>query len=210
MVQWRSVKAADFEYAWKRLLDPKTASDAAFLAYPIEGAEAFNSGKGSADDVKIKALDDKTLEVTLSQPASWLVGMVSSPAFFPVHKATVEGNAKWAGEAATIVSNGPFKITEWKHDSELKMVKNDQYWDAANVKLAGVTFKMINDTNTAYQLFTTGELHTTGSIPADMSDKLFADNKVKVEDAAGTAFYRFNVKMAPLTMLTFVKRLLRL
>ncbi|NOU84615.1 peptide ABC transporter substrate-binding protein [Paenibacillus sp. LMG 31460] len=199
-IKWSNgdpVKAADFEYAWKRLLDPKTASDAAFLAYPIEGAEAFNSGKGTASDVKIKALDDKTLEVTLTQPASWLVGMVSSPAFFPVHKATVEGNAKWAGEAATIVSNGPFKITEWKHDSELKMVKNDQYWDAANVKLTGVTFKMINDTNTAYQLFTTGELHTTGSIPADMSDKLFAENKVKVEDAAGTAFYRFNVKMAP-------------
>ncbi|NOV03652.1 peptide ABC transporter substrate-binding protein [Paenibacillus planticolens] len=199
-IKWSNgdpVKAADFEYAWKRLLDPKTASDAAFLAYPIEGAEAFNSGKGTADGVKIKALDDKTLEVTLIQPASWLVGMLSSPAFFPVHKATVEGNAKWAGEAATIVSNGPFKITEWKHDSELKMVKNDQYWDAANVKLTGVTFKMINDTNTAYQLFTTGELHTTGSIPADMSDKLFAENKVKVEDAAGSAFYRFNVKMVP-------------
>lgn len=193
------VKAADFEFAWKRLLDPKTASDAAFLAYPIEGAEAFNSGKGTVNDVKIKALDDKTLEVTLAQPASWLIGMVSSPAFFPVHKPTVEGNAKWAGEAATVVSNGPFKISEWKHDSELKVVKNDKYWDAANVKLDGVTYKMVNDTNTAYQLYSTGELHVTGSIPADMSDKLFSENKVKIEDAAGTAFYRFNTKMAPFT-----------
>ncbi|TVY08598.1 peptide ABC transporter substrate-binding protein [Paenibacillus cremeus] len=199
-IKWTNgdpVKAGDFEYAWKRLLDPKTASDAAFLAFPIEGAEAFNSGKGTADGVKVKALDDKTLEVTLAQPSAWLIGMVSSPAFFPLNKASVEANPKWAGEAATIVSNGPFKITEWKHDAELKMVKNDQYWDAANVKLAGVNFKMINDTNTAYQLFTTGELDTTSSIPADMSDKLFAENKVKVEDAAGTAFYRFNVKMAP-------------
>lgn len=199
-IKWTNgepVKAADFEYAWKRLLDPKTASDAAFLAYPIEGAEAFNSGKGTADGVKVKAVDDKTLEVTLSQPASWLIGMVSSPAFFPVNKGAVEKNAKWAGEAATIVSNGPFKISEWKHDSELKMVKNDQYWDAANVKLDGVTYKMVNDSNTAYQLYSTGELDTTGSIPADMSDKLFADNKVTVEDAAGTAFYRFNVKLEP-------------
>jgi dipeptide transport system substrate-binding protein len=199
-IKWTNgdpVTAGDFEYAWKRLLDPKTASDAAFLAYPIEGAQAYNSGKGSADDVKIKAVDDKTLEVTLSQPASWLLSMVSSPAFFPVNKSVVEKNPKWAGEAATIVSNGPFKITEWKHDSELKMVKNDQYWDAANVKLDGVTFKMVNDSNTAYQLYTTGELHTIGTIPADLSDKLFAENKVIVEDAAGTAFYRFNVKMAP-------------
>jgi dipeptide transport system substrate-binding protein len=201
-IKWSNgdpVKAADFEYAWKRLLDPKTASDAAFLAYPIEGAEAYNSGKGTADGVKIKAVDEKTLEVTLAQPASWLIGMVSSPAFFPVNKAAVEKSAKWAGEAATIVSNGPFTITEWKHDSELKMVKNAQYWDAANVKLDGVTYKMVNDTSTAYQLFSTGELHTTGSIPADLSEKLFSENKVTVEDAAGTAFYRFNTKMAPFT-----------
>jgi dipeptide transport system substrate-binding protein len=202
-IKWSNgnpVTAADFEYAWKRLLDPKIASDAAFLAYPIEGAEAFNSSKGSADGVKVKAVDDKTLEVTLAQPASWLISMVASPAFFPVNKAAVEKNAKWAGEAATIVSNGPFKITEWKHDSELIMVKNDQYWDAANVKLDGVTFKMVNDSSTAYQLFSTNELNTsntTGAFPADMSDKLFADNKLKVEDGAGTAFYRFNTKMAP-------------
>ncbi|MCZ8512671.1 peptide ABC transporter substrate-binding protein [Paenibacillus filicis] len=202
-IKWSNgdpVKAGDFEYAWKRMLDPKTASDAAFLAYPIEGAEAFNSGKGPADGVKVKALDDKTLEVTLAQPASWLLGMVANPAFFPVNKAAVDKSPKWAGEAATIVSNGPFKVAEWKHDSELKLVKNDQYWDAANVKLDGVTYKMVNDSNTAYQLFSTGELHssnTTGAVPADLSDKLFAENKVKVEDGAGTAFYRFNVKMAP-------------
>jgi dipeptide transport system substrate-binding protein len=79
------------------------------------------------------------------------------------------------------------------------MVKNAQYWDAANVKLDGVTYKMVNDSNTAYQLFSTGELHTTGTIPADLSEKLFSENKVTVEDAAGTAFYRFNTKMAPFT-----------
>ncbi len=201
-VKWSNgdpVKASDFEFAWKRLLNPETASDAAFLAYPIVGAEDYNSGKGSADAVGIKAKDDKTLEVTLRHPAAWLVQMTASPAFFPVHQATVEGNAQWAGEASTIVSNGPFTITEWKHEEELKMVKNKDYWDAGTVKLGGVTYKMVNDTNTAYQLFTTGELDTTGSIPADMADQLFADGKVKVEESAGTAFYRFNTTMEPFT-----------
>ncbi|GIP37741.1 dipeptide-binding protein DppE [Paenibacillus sp. J31TS4] len=190
------VKASDFEFAWKRMLDPKLASPAAPLAYIFEGAEAYNSGKGSADDVKIKATDDKTLEVKLAQPSPWLISMVANPAFFPVHKATVEKNPKWAGEAATIMSNGPFKITEWKHDSELKMVKNENYWDAGAVKLTGVTFKMVNDSNTEYQLFQSGELHTS-AVPSDMSDKLFAENKVKVEDSAGTYFYRFNTTMKP-------------
>jgi len=199
-IKWSNgdpVKASDFEYAWKRLLNPDTASDAAFLAYPIAGAEAYNSGQGSADAVGIKATDDKTLEVTLAHPAAWLIQMTASPAFFPVNQAVVEKNAKWAGEAATIVGNGPFTITEWKHDDELKMVKNKDYWDASSVKLGGVTYKMVNDTNTAYQLFQSGELDTTGSIPSDMADKLFEENKVKVEEAAGTAFYRFNVTMEP-------------
>lgn len=199
-IKWSNgdpVKASDFEFAWKRMLDPKKPAPAAPLAYVIEGAEAYNSDKGPAEGVKIKATDDKTLEVVLTKPAPWLLGMVSNPAFFPVHQATVEKNDKWASEAATIVSNGPFKITEWKHDSELKMVKNDQYWDAASVKLDGVTFKMVNDSNTEYQLYQSGGLHIAGVIPADLSQKLFAEGKVKVEDSAGTYFYRFNTKMPP-------------
>lgn len=115
-----------------------------------------------------------------------------------MHKATVEKDPNWAKEAATILSNGPFKLTEWTHDSELKLVKNDKYWDAASVKLDGVTFKMINDRNTAYQLYQTGELHTT-EIPPDLSEQLFAENKVTVIDGAGTEFYRFNTTKKPFT-----------
>ncbi|AJY76763.1 peptide ABC transporter substrate-binding protein [Paenibacillus beijingensis] len=199
-IKWSNgdpVTASDFEFAWKRMLDPKTASPAASLAYVIEGSEAFNSDKGNADGVKVKAVDDKTFEVTLAKPAPWLLSMIANPPFFPVPKATVEKNDKWASEASTFLSNGPFKITEWNHDSDVKMVKNDQYWDAANVKLDGVTFKMINDSNTEYQLFQSGELHIQGVIPPEMSEQLFADGKVTVEDSAGTYFYRFNTTMPP-------------
>lgn len=199
-VKWSNgdpVTAQDFEYAWKRMIDPATASQAAPLTYVIEGAESFNSGKGKAEDVKIKAVDEKTLEVTLINPASYLPHMLANPAFFPVHKKTAEANKNWAAEGSTFVSNGPFKISEWKHDSEIKTVKNETYWDAANVKLAGVTWKMINDNNTEYQLYQTGDLHATTTVPADLSDQLFAENKVKVEDGAGTYFYRLNVKKEP-------------
>lgn len=199
-IKWSNgdpVTAQDFEYAWKRMIDPATASEAAALTYVIEGAEAFNAGKGKAEDVKIKALDEKTLEVKLVNPASYLPHMLANPAFFPVHKKTVEANKNWAAEGSTFVSNGPFKISEWKHDSEIKTVKNEAYWDAANVKLDGVTWKMINDNNTEYQMYQTGELHATTTVPADLSDQLFAENKVTVEDGAGTYFYRLNVKKEP-------------
>jgi dipeptide transport system substrate-binding protein len=192
--------AHDFEFAWKRLLDPKTASQAAPLGYLIEGGEAFNTGKGTADGVKVKALDDNKLQVTLVGPQAYFLSVISNPAFFPVPKTIVEKDPKWASEAKTFVSDGPFKITEWAHDSELKMVKNDTYWDAANVKLDGVTWKMVNDLNTEYQMFQTGELHTAGDasgLPAELSEQLFASGKVKVEDESGTYFYRFNTKMKP-------------
>lgn len=198
-IKWSNgdpVKASDFAYAWKRMADPKTASQAAFLANVIAGAEAFNAGKGKADDMRVTAVDDKTLEVKLNQPASYFLLMVSNPAFFPVHQASVEKNPEWAKEAATFIGNGPFKLSEWTHDSELKMVKNEHYWDAASVKLDGVTWKMINDLNTAYQLFQTGELHTA-DVPADLSDQLFAEGKVLTQNGAGTAFYRFNVTKEP-------------
>lgn len=191
------VTAHDFEYAWKRMLDPALASPASFLAYIIEGAEAYNSGKGKVEDVKVKALDDKTLEVVLAQPASWTLLLASNPAFFPVHKATGEKDPKWAAEAATFVGNGPFKLTEWTHDSELKMMKNENYWDAANVTLAGAVWKMIDDENTEYQMFTNEELHRTTTVPADMADQLFKEGKVYVKDGAGTEFYRFNVTKEP-------------
>ncbi|MGG1662843.1 peptide ABC transporter substrate-binding protein [Brevibacillus sp. NRS-1366] len=191
------VTAHDFEYAWKRMLDPALASPASFLAYVIEGAEAYNSGKGKVEDVKVKAVDDKTLEVVLAEPASWTLLLASNPAFFPVHKATGEKDPKWAAEAATFVGNGPFKLTEWTHDSELKMMKNENYWDAANVTLAGAVWKMIDDENTEYQMFTNEELHRTTTVPADMADQLFKDGKVYVKDGAGTEFYRFNVTKEP-------------
>ncbi|RNB79682.1 peptide ABC transporter substrate-binding protein [Brevibacillus panacihumi] len=191
------VKAEDFVFAWKRMLDPQTASQAAPLAYIIEGAEAYNTGKGTADDVQIKAVDDKTLEFKLAQPASWTLLMLSNPAFFPVHKATVEKDPNWANEAATFVGNGPFKLTEWAHDSEVKIMKNENYWDAANVTLAGAVWKMIDDTNTEYQMYQNEELHRTTSVPADLADQLFSEGKVYVRDGAGTEFYRFNVTKEP-------------
>ncbi|WP_027416111.1 peptide ABC transporter substrate-binding protein [Aneurinibacillus terranovensis] len=194
------VTAGDFAYAWKRLLDPKTASQAAPLAYIIDGGEAYNTGKGSADGVKVKAVNDQTLQVTLAKPQRYLLSLVSNPAFFPVPKAVAEKDPKWAGEAKTLVANGPFKITEWAHDDHIKMVKNENYWDAANVKIDGVIWKMVNDLNTEYQLYQTGALTAAGDaagLPGDLSDQLFASGKVKVEDNSGTYFFRFNTKMKP-------------
>lgn len=190
------VTAQDFEYAWKRFVDPETASPAAFLANLIAGAESFNSGEGTADDVMVKAIDEKTLEVTLTSPQSYFLNLITNPPFFPVHKATVEANDNWHTNAATILSNGPYKLAEWNKDSQIKLAKNEQYWDAAAVQLDEVVWRMVNDTSTEYQMFTTGDLHTS-AVPPDLSEQLFANGTAKVEDSSGTYFFRFNVEMEP-------------
>ncbi|MED1739049.1 peptide ABC transporter substrate-binding protein [Bacillus swezeyi] len=188
--------AGDFEYAWKRLLDPKTGSSAAFLGYVIEGGEAFNSGKGTKDDVKVEALDDKTLKVTLTSPQKAFLNIVANPAFFPVNQKVAEENPKWHEEAETFVGNGPFKLTEWKHDESLTMEKSDTYWDQDTVKLDQVTWAMVDDRNTDYQMFQSNELDTS-YVPAEMSEKLMGSDQVKVFEQAGIYFYRFNVNMEP-------------
>ncbi|MFD1018140.1 peptide ABC transporter substrate-binding protein [Thalassobacillus hwangdonensis] len=188
--------AGDFEYAWKRLLDPETASPAAFLGYFIEGGEAYNNGEGSEEDVMVTAKDEKTLEVTLTAPTNYFLNVISNPAFFPVNESVATENPEWFAEADSFVGNGPFQLAEWKHDSSLVMEKSENYWDADTVKLDKVEWAMVNDTNTEYQMFEAGDLDTSG-IPADNAEELLESDKAIIEDQAGTYFYRFNVTEEP-------------
>lgn len=190
------VTAGDFVFAWKHMLNPDTGSPAAFLGYFIEGAEAYNNGEGSADDVKIRAVDEKTFEVTLTSPQAYFLSVITNPSFFPINEKVATANPNWFAEAATFVGNGPFNLTEWEHDSHFVMEKNPQYWDAASVKLDKVHWAIIDDPNTEYQMFQTGNLDTSG-VPADLSEQLFAEGKVQTGDQAGDYFFRFNVTLEP-------------
>ena len=190
------VVAADFEYAWKYMLNPETASPAAFLGYFIEGAESYNSGEGSEDDVNVTAVDEKTLEVVLEQPTGFFLDLLTNPAFFPINHKIAEADPNWHAEAETFVGNGPFTLEEWKHDEEMLFAKNEHYWDADAVKLDNIHFAMVNDTNTQYQMFEAGELDTA-SIPPELSDQLIDGDNVFIGPYGGLEFFRFNVEMEP-------------
>ncbi|WP_173917203.1 peptide ABC transporter substrate-binding protein [Halobacillus sp. Marseille-Q1614] len=190
------VTAEDFEFAWKRLLDPETASPAAFLGYFIEGGEEFNTGDGSVDDVMVEATGDKELKVTLTAPTNYFLNIISNPAFFPINKSAAEENEEWFTEADTFVGNGPFTLAEWEHDKEMVLEKNEEYWDADTVQLEQVKFAMVNDPNTEYQMYESGDLDNS-EIPADLADQLLDSEDVTIQDQAGNQFYRFNVNEEP-------------
>ncbi len=192
------VTAGDFVYGWKHMLDPKTASPAAFLAYVIEGAENYNTGKGKPEDIGIEAKDDKTFVVKLTAPTEAFLNIISNPSFFPVNEKVATENPKWFAEADSFVGNGPFKLESWEHDSKMVFAKNDQYWDKDTVKLDKVEWAMVNDTNTEYQMYQNDELDIS-SVPSELAADLKDNKEMKIEDQAGIAFYRFNVEKEPFT-----------
>ncbi|PTX59990.1 dipeptide transport system substrate-binding protein [Melghirimyces profundicolus] len=193
-----AVTAEDFEYAWKRMVDPKNAFPSSFLAFYIEGAEEYNAGKGQKGDIKVEAVDEKTLRVRLKEPTGFFLKLIATPAFFPVHKKTVEKDPKrWESDASTILSNGPFKLTEWKHDSELKAVKHGGYWDQESVKLGGIHWSMVNDENTEYQMFQSGELDAVENVPTELKQELIQSGKAKTDPVASIYYYRMHTEMEP-------------
>lgn len=195
------VTAHDFEYAWKRSLNPETASEYAYMLFYLENGEKYNAGEASADDVGVKATDDHTLEVTLYTPAPYFPSLLAHYTYLPVHQATVEGNEAWAAEQKTIVSNGPFLLTEWAHGDKLVLTKNPDYYNKDAINFDKVSISLVEDDNTVYQLFETDKIDwigaQAGSVPTDMTKQLIEEKKAEVTSVASTYYYLFNTEKAP-------------
>ncbi|HXH89536.1 MAG TPA: peptide ABC transporter substrate-binding protein [Gaiellaceae bacterium] len=192
------VTAKDFEYAWKRTISPELAADYAYQFYGIAGAQDYNGCKANcaamADKVGVKAVDDQTLEVTLTTPQPWFIQQVAHHSFLAVHEPTIKQfGAKWT-EAANIVTNGPFKLETWKHNSRIDIVKSEEWRDAANVKLTRVNGRMISDGTTAVQAFEAGEVDVTGTLPPEEIPRLKETEDYQQYPGLGTYTYGFNVK----------------
>lgn len=188
--------AGDFEYAWKRALDPKTAAGYAYQLYYILNGQKANAGEASLDEVGVKAIDDKTLEVKLEAPTPYFLLLTALPCYFPVRQDIVEADPEgWALNSETYISNGPFKLAEWTHNDVLRMVKNENYYDAANVKLDEIEYVMIVEGSTAFSAFQSGEIDYTENVPADQIAELQSagDANFNIFPYIGTYFYCFNM-----------------
>ncbi|MCZ2257353.1 peptide ABC transporter substrate-binding protein [Sporosarcina sp. G11-34] len=194
-----ALTASDFEFAWKHVLSPDTGSSFAFYMYYLVGAEDYNKGNGTAEDVGVKALDEKTLEVTLNEPLGYFETLLTMWTFYPVKEELVAGNENWSAEAGTYVSNGPFKMTAWEHDSEVVIEKNDEYYDKDTVKLDKITFKMVGEATTYYQMYKTGELDFIMKLPTDVIESEKGNDDFEIVPYYGTYMYMFNVEKEPFT-----------
>ena len=195
------VTANDFEYSWKRTISPELAADYAYQFFGIVGAQEYNSCKSNCDALRdkvgIKALDAHTLQVKLTSAQPWFVQQVAHTSFLAVNKKAVEQfGDKWT-EAKNIVTDGPFKLASWQHDSRIDLVKWDQWRNAKDVSLQRVNGRMISDGTTAVQAFEAGEVDVTASLPPDEIPRLKDTPEYDKYDALGTYYYGLNVKNVP-------------
>jgi oligopeptide transport system substrate-binding protein len=194
----QKVTAQDFEYSWKRTMSPDLAADYAYQFYGIVGASEFNECKKNCkaleDKVGVNAVDDTTLEVKLTTPQPWFIQQAAHHSFLAVHKATVDKfKDKWT-EPANIVTNGPFKLERWEHNSRIDLVKWDEWRDADSVNLTRVNGRMITDGTTAVQAFEAGEVDVIGEIPPEELPRLKETEDYAQYPGLGTYYYGVNMK----------------
>ncbi len=201
--------AHDFEYSWKRVLKPELASDYAYILYYIKGAEEYNKGEGSVDDVAIKAVDDKTLEFELKAPLAYFKSIMAFYTLYPISKAVDEANPDWAKSADTFVSNGAFKITKWEPSAKVVLEKNEHYYEADKVKLDGIDWDIIEDSTTVYSKYLAGEYNVVIDVPTEVVGQLKAQNdpELIIGKQFGLYYYNLNPAVKPLNNLKVRKAL---
>ena len=200
-IKWsdgQDVTAGDFEYAWKRLVDPATAADYSYMLANVVNAQDIIDGKKDASELAVSAPDDKTFEVTLTNDIPYFEEICAFPATLPVRKDTIEKNKdQWTFKPETYITNGAYKMTEWEHNSKIVMAKNDQYYDVANLGPQTITFKLMDDANAMLSSFNSGELDYIQSVPQAEIPKLLASNDLKIVDYLGTYYVCFQNQKAP-------------
>lgn len=187
-----AIKAQDYEYAIRRLADPATASDYAFLITTlIKNAGEINSGNMPVDQLGVKAVDDKTLTIELNNPTGYFLSMLSMSQLCPVRQDIVEKYGKdFSVDADKNVYSGPFIVKEWKHEDRIILEKNPNYWNADAVKLDEVDILTVSDPMTAVAMFEQGELDQV-NVPAEVLEN-YKDQVIYYNDGAND-FMKLNM-----------------
>lgn len=194
--QWSDgtyVTAYDFKESWLKVLDPKTESQYSYLLFNIKNAQKYNESQGvSSEEVGIDVIDKHTLQVTLEKPSDYFIDLISFVTFFPIKDGDIEQYVDTYFEAPeNIISNGPFKIKKWEKDGNIILEKNHMYWDEKNVVLDNIEITVIEDTNTAVNLYKKGKLDVI-EVPSEYIN-IYKDTQEFGNMITGNTYYlQFN------------------
>lgn len=210
------VTAQDFVWSYQRNLSPKLGTEYSYMLWVVDGAEAYTRQEDPSfpadkritdfDKVGIHAKDDHTLVLRLAGPTPYLLSLIVHDSWMPVPRHVIEKfgsidtRATGWDRPGSHVGNGAFKLTEWAPNKVIRVDKNPQYWDAANVGLNAICFYPIEDTTSEERSYLAGQLHRTYKVLPDSIERFSKERKGElfIEPWLETYFIRFNVQQPPL------------
>lgn len=192
------VTAQDFVYSWRRTIDPKTASEYAYLFSGIKNADAIVAGKKKPATLGIKADGKYNLTVTLEKRIPYFKLLMAFPLFFPQNQKFIEKmGSKYATASKYMIYNGPYKQVGWTGSNlTWKLVKNDKYWDKKNVKLDTVKFSVQKTPSTDYNLYQSGKLDAA-FLDAQATKSLKGKTGYTQRKMSTTQYLSYNLKKHP-------------
>ena len=194
------VTASDFVTAFRRAVDPATASGAADLLRSIENAPAILQGGLPSNQLGVQATDDHTLEIRLSRPVPYFPDILTNTVASPVHSSSLAGAGGFAKPGATI-SNGPYVLADFKPGSSVTLRRNPKYWDTASVAFDEVRYYFMPDENSEHMRFRAGELDVSYSVPEQRFQELRAqpDSGLQYRPTLATIYLTLNTDRGPLS-----------
>ena len=193
------VRAGDFVFSFRRLLDPTTGAEYANLYYPIKNAEKIAKGEAPPEALGVRAIDDKTLEISLERPTPYFLAVVAHQTAAPVNPRNVEEFGRAFAKPGNLVSNGAFRLAAFTPNDETVLVKNPFFHAAREVAIDREIIASIDDRAAAFLRFRAGEIDTYDDAPAD--DLAFVRETLKdefhVAPTLGVLYLAFNTKKRP-------------
>ncbi len=195
------VTAHDFVFAWREAVAPATASEYAFVLFPVKNGEKINNGILDKSELAVAAIDDYTLKVEFERPCAYFLKLTAFGTYFPVRQDFFENRGeRYAADVEDMLYNGPFRLSEWVHSASLKMVKNEMYWNKDSIRLNEIDAAYITtDTTARLNLFKDGKIALTALDSETIKDALTQKYRIR-KFTTGSVFYiEFNFRDGRIT-----------
>lgn len=197
-----SLTANSFVYSFKRILNPELGAANAYLLFVLENAKAYYEGTADWSDVGVHVIDDQTLELRLTNPTPYFLRLLAHPAWYPIPEQVLSqfgeplGRATGWTRVGTLVSNGPFKLNEWRINERLQVIRNEHYWDNANTRLEQIYFYPTENREAEERAFRGGLLHVTEAMPTSQVKNYQEQNdpSLQIDPYLGTYYLQLNTR----------------
>lgn len=200
-IKWsdgQDVTAEDFVYAWQRVVDPKTAADYNYMIDMVVNANEIMKSEKDKSELGVKAIDDKTFEVTLTYDCPYFLEVCAFPVTLPIRQDIIEANGdQWTFDPATYIGNGAYKMTEWVQNSYIAVAQNEHYYDIESIGPDTIRFALMDDDNAILASFKSGDLQFIRNMPVDEIPALKESGELVVVDYIGTYYACFNNSVEP-------------